>query len=110
LKINTIKKGVFVMCVKRKIVVKVLNENGFVLVPRKGKSKGSHSKYQRTNDDGTTTSYSLVVRKILERGIINDISSLTKIPIEEFYRSGGSKKHQNGIGTFGLFGSNSIQQ
>ena len=40
------------MCVKRKIIVKVLNENEFNFVPSKGTSKGTHSKFQRTNADG----------------------------------------------------------
>ena len=91
------------MCVKRKIVVKVMNENNFNCVPRKGMGKGSHSKYRRINSDGTTTTYSLHLKNTLERRIIQDISRITGIPVEHFYRSGGSKKHQNGLGTFGLF-------
>tara|TARA_Y100000593_G_scaffold72682_1_gene133524 strand:- start:146 stop:436 length:291 start_codon:yes stop_codon:yes gene_type:complete len=89
--------------VKRKIVVKVLNENGFTYIPSKGMSKGTHSKYQRKNADGTTTTYSLHIRNTLEKRIIKDISRVTGIPVEEFYRSVGSKKHRNGLGTFGLF-------
>ena len=91
------------MCIKRKIVVKVLNEHEFKFVPRKGFGKGTHSKYKRINADGTTTTYSLHIRNTLERRIINDISRVTGIPVEEFYRSVGSKKHRNGLGTFGLF-------
>ncbi len=90
------------MCIKRKIIVRVLNENGFKFVPSKGTSKGTHSKYQRTNADGSTTTYSLHSRTTLERQILQDISRVTGIPVEEFYRSGGSKKHQSGLGTFGL--------
>ena len=91
------------MCIKRKIVVKVLNEHEFKFVPSRGTSKGSHSKYQRINADGTTTTYSLHCKSTLERRIIHDISRVTGIPLEHFYRSGGSKKHRNGLGTFGLF-------
>ena len=87
------------MSVERKIVVKVLVKNGFKRICG---TRSSHAKYQRTNADGTTTSYSLHSRKTLERRIVQDILRVTGIPIEEFYRSGGSKKHQSGLGTFGL--------
>ena len=91
------------MIIKRKCVVKVLNENQFYHVPKKERSIGSHSKYRRINSDGTTTTYSLHFRETLEKQIIQDISKVTGIPVEHFYRSRGSKKHQNGFGTFGLF-------
>jgi len=91
------------MTIKRKCVVKVLNENKFNYVSRRGNSIGSHSKYRRINSDGTTTTYSLICRTTLEKKIIKNISRVTGIPVERFYRSGGSKKHQKGFGTFGLF-------
>ena len=94
------------MCVERKVVVKVLERNGFERINRTNTKRGlgsSHIKYQRTNEDGTTTSYSLNIKKTLEKKIIHDISRVTGIPKEVFYRSVGSKKHRNGLGTFGLF-------
>jgi len=80
-----------------------MNENNFNFVPSKGKGKGSHSKYRRINSDGTITTYILTIRNTYKRGVIQHISRVTGIPVEHFYRSGGSKKHQNGLGTFGLF-------
>jgi predicted RNA binding protein YcfA (HicA-like mRNA interferase family) len=104
------------MCLDKKIVVKVLKRNGFKRIYRNGRGLGSsHNKYQRINVDGTTTSCVLVGKKslgrnILRRQIIHDISKITGIPVEEFYRSGGSKKHQNGIGTFGLINNTTMMR
>ena len=95
------------MCIQRKIVVKILVRNNYKKVARRGLGS-SHTKYQRTNEDGTTTSYTLVSRKSLEKKVILDISRVTGIPVEEFYRSGGSKKHQNGFGTIGLINNTSM--
>jgi predicted RNA binding protein YcfA (HicA-like mRNA interferase family) len=95
------------MCVERKNIVRVLMRNDFKKLPRYGVGT-SHTKYQRTNADGTTTTYSLQSKKTLGRSSVQDISRVTGIPVEEFYRSGGSKKHQNGIGTFGLINNTTM--
>ncbi len=89
--------------VDRRIVIKVLEDYGYERIYKNNKGS-SHDKYKIINDDGSCTTYSLQSRKALDIGIIKDISRITGIPVEEFCRHKGSKKHQNGIGVFTFYG------
>lgn len=90
------------MCVSRKSVIKVLNKHGLYLVPNSG-GGSSHSKYSGVVE-GKKVTYILTPEKEFDRRIIKIISKQTGIPVEEFFRYEGSKKHQNGNGhCFGFY-------
>ena len=90
--------------IDRRIVIRILENHGYERIYRRIKGLGSsHDKYKKINDDGSCTTYSLVNRKTLGVAVIKDISKVTGIPVEEFCRYKGSKKHKNGIGVFALY-------
>jgi predicted RNA binding protein YcfA (HicA-like mRNA interferase family) len=97
-----LKIGVFVMCVSRKTVISVLENNGFNFVPNKVAS--THWKYSNETVDKKVTVIIRSKRNSFSRILCHKISKQTNIPVEQFFRFGGSKKHQKGNGTaIGLF-------
>jgi len=87
------------MCVTRKVIVRILKSDGWQKVL---KSQTSHFKFQK-RIEGNLISVVFSTRREYSKWIVKLIAKDTGIPVEHFYRSGGSKKHQNGLGTFGLF-------
>jgi predicted RNA binding protein YcfA (HicA-like mRNA interferase family) len=88
------------MCVTRKVILRILNEDGWKMIP---KMQTSHSKFQK-RIDGNLISVVFSARREYSKKIVKSISKETGIPFERFIRSSGSKKHQSGIGTaLGLF-------
>jgi|TARA_Y100000310_G_scaffold286265_1_gene310287 predicted RNA binding protein YcfA (HicA-like mRNA interferase family) len=88
-----------VTCVTRKVIVKILKGDGWQRVHR---MQTAHFKFQKMID-GNLKSVVFAARREYSTNVVKHIAKDTGIPFERFIRSRGSKKHQNGFGTFGLF-------
>ena len=73
--VGTLKIGVFVMCVSRKTVISVLENNGFKFVPNKVAS--THWKYSNETGDKKVTVIIKSIRNSFSRIMCHKISKQT---------------------------------